>query len=132
MDARGDFDSFVKGGGKLTAQNTTTAPNPGDRTGHAVLSVGSHGGLHDLERLAEGGDLEQVQTSSEQQVAELDGLLLERRRSADDGCASDLRHGGRRYAERWMSGRTEAEERLRCLWEGGREDGYMRVCNWPW
>jgi len=80
--------------GRLTAQNTTTAPDPGDGTGHAVFPVGGHGGLHDLERLAEGGDLEQVQTGSEQQVAELDGLLLERR-SADDGCASDLRHDGR-------------------------------------
>jgi len=70
---------------QLTAQNTTTAPNPGNGTGHAVLPVGSHGGLHDLERLPEGSDLEQVQTGAEQQVAELDGLLLELSRDGDAG-----------------------------------------------
>ena len=70
---------------QLTAKNTTTAPNPSDGTGHAVLPVGSHGGLHDLERLPEGGDLEQVQASAEQQVAELDGLLLELSRDGDAG-----------------------------------------------
>lgn len=78
---------------RLTAQNTTATPDPCDGTGHAVFPVGRHGGLHDLERLAESGDLEQVQTGSEEQVTELDGLLLERR-SANNRCASDLRHVG--------------------------------------
>lgn len=39
--------------------------------------MGSHGGLDDLERLAEGGDLEHVEAGSEEQVGELDGLLLQ-------------------------------------------------------
>lgn len=70
---------------QLTAQDTTTAPDPGNGASHAILPVSGHGGLHDLERLPEGGDLEQVQTSAEQQVAELDGLLLELGRSRDVG-----------------------------------------------
>jgi hypothetical protein len=108
---------------RLTAQNTTTAPDPGNGTGHAVLPVGSHGGLHDLERLPEGGDLEQVQTGSEQQVAELDGLLLERR-SANNGCAGDLRHVGR-YAER-VDEWPDRGRRAASLREGKRI-GYMSV-----
>lgn len=61
----------------LTAKDTTTAPNPGNRAGHTVGTVGGHGGLHDLERLAQRRHLEQVQTRAQQQVAELDRLLLE-------------------------------------------------------
>jgi hypothetical protein len=70
--------TLLLGGVQLTAKDTTTAPNPSNGTGHAVLPVGSHGGLQDLQRLPKSSDLEQVQTSAEQQVAELDGLLLER------------------------------------------------------
>lgn len=74
--------------GALTAESTTTAPNPRNSAGHAVLSVRGHGRLHDLERLPEGGDLEQVQTRAQQQVGELDGLLLDlRRRGAGHGVA---------------------------------------------
>jgi len=40
--------------------------------------VGGHGGLDDLERLAEGGDLEHVEPGAQEQVGELDGLLLQR------------------------------------------------------
>lgn len=61
----------------LTAKDTTTAPNPGNRASHTVGTVGGHGGLHDLERLAQRRHLEQVQTRAQQQVAELDRLLLE-------------------------------------------------------
>jgi hypothetical protein len=48
--------------------------------------VGGHGGLGDLEGLAEGGDLKHVEAGSEEQVRELDGLLLQvGRRSGRDG-----------------------------------------------
>jgi len=105
---------------QLTAKNTTTAPNPSDGTGHAVLPVGSHGGLHDLERLPEGGDLEQVQTGAEQQVAELDGLLLQRGRGGE----FRRRHiGGWGMLSSWMCGRTEAGGRLRCLWRKWELEG---------
>jgi len=39
--------------------------------------VGSHGGLGDLQGLAEGGDLKHVEPGAEEQVGELDGLLLQ-------------------------------------------------------
>lgn len=61
----------------LTAKDTTTAPNPDNRASHTIGTVGGHGGLHDLERLAQRRHLEQVQTRAQQQVAELDRLLLE-------------------------------------------------------
>lgn len=67
----------------LTAERTTSTPDTAQRRGEAVTTVGSHGGLDDLEGLAKGGNLEQVQTCAEQQVGELDGLLLER--AARDG-----------------------------------------------
>lgn len=62
---------------KLTAQRTATGPDASQSGTEAITSVSSHGGLDDLERLAQSGDLEQVETSTEQQVGKLDGLLLE-------------------------------------------------------
>lgn len=61
----------------LTAEETTTGPDTTQRGGHAVAAVGRHGGLDDLERLAQGGDLEQVEAGSKEQVGELDGLFLQ-------------------------------------------------------
>lgn len=61
----------------LTTKDTTTSPNAAQGSAKAVATVGSHGGLDDLERLAERGDLEHVQTGAQQQVGELDGLLLQ-------------------------------------------------------
>jgi hypothetical protein len=84
--------TLLLGGVQLTAKNTTTAPNPSNGTGHAVLPVRSHGGLQNLQRLPKSRDLEQVQTSAEQQVAELDGLLLERS-GGGDGRHVDLGGG---------------------------------------
>ena len=81
---------------KRTAQNTTALPDAAEGGREAVSAVGGHGGLDNLEGLAEGGDLEEVQTGAEQQVGELDGLLLEalglRRGSRDTG--GDGGHGG--------------------------------------
>lgn len=118
------FAALSLGGVQLTAQNTTTAPNPGDGTGHAVLPVGSHGGLHDLERLPEGGDLEQVQTGAEQQVAELDGLLLERCRDGDAGSSGDGRHGVRRVrvSDEYVAGPRQEGGFVACR---ERATGYM-------
>lgn len=61
----------------LTSKRATATPDATEGSTEAVASVRSHGGLDDLERLAEGGDLEEIETSAEQQVRELDGLLLE-------------------------------------------------------
>lgn len=47
--------------------------------------MGSHGGLDDLKRLAQGGDLEHVEAGAEQQIGELDGLLLQLLRLAHGG-----------------------------------------------
>lgn len=62
---------------KLTAENTTTVPNAAKSSSETITSVRRHGGLDDLQGLAEGGDLEQVQTGAQEQVGKLDGLLLE-------------------------------------------------------
>lgn len=76
-----------KGGQQqLTAQNTSSTPDSCDSSSEAVTAVGGHGGLGDLERLTERGDLEHVQAGSEEQVAELDGLLLDLLRLDDGGC----------------------------------------------
>lgn len=61
----------------LTSKNTTAAPYPRHCTCKGVLSVGGHGRLDDFQRLSQSGDLEQVQPGTEEQVAELDGLLLD-------------------------------------------------------
>lgn len=76
----------------LTSKRATTTPDATEGSTKAVASVRSHGGLDDLERLAEGGDLEEIETGAEQQVGELDGLLLERllrqrRRHGSGGCS---------------------------------------------
>lgn len=71
----------------LTAQNTTARPDARHGAHHAVGPVGRHGRLHDLQRLAQGRDLEHVQTGAQQQVGELDGLLLEL------ACAAHARGG---------------------------------------
>lgn len=76
-----------------TTKETATAPDAANGRCKAVTTVGSHGGLGDLEGLAQGGDLKQVEAGAEKQVGELDGLLLELlrgRRSGSDGCG---RHG---------------------------------------
>ena len=65
-----------EGKGNLTAKKTTTAPNASESRRKGVTSVGSHSSLDDLERLAQRRDLEHVETSPKQQIAELDGLLL--------------------------------------------------------
>lgn len=65
------------GKGKLTASHTTTGPDAAQGGHEAVATVGSHGGLDDLEGLTQSGDLEQVKAGSEEQVGELDGLLLQ-------------------------------------------------------
>lgn len=75
---------------RLTAKHTTTTPYTAQGSREAVATVGSHGGLDDLERLAEGGDLEHVETGSEEQVGELDWLLLQL--IALRGRAGDGRH----------------------------------------
>lgn len=72
-----------------TAKDTTAAPDAADGRCEAVTTVGGHSGLGDLKRLAQGGDLEQVEAGAEKQVGELDRLLLERlrgRRSGGNGC----------------------------------------------
>lgn len=61
---------------KLTAENTASGPDASQGRSKAVATVSRHGGLDDLEGLAEGGDLEHVEASAEKQVGELDGLLL--------------------------------------------------------
>lgn len=60
-----------------TAKDTTAGPNTTEGGSHAVAAVGSHGGLDDLEGLAQGGDLKHVEAGSEEQVGELDWLLLQ-------------------------------------------------------
>lgn len=66
-----------EGVGVRTAEGTAAAPDAAEGRDEAVAAVGGHGGLDDLERLAEGGDLEQVEAGAEEQVGKLDGLLLE-------------------------------------------------------
>lgn len=56
--------------------------------------MSGHGGLDDFQRLAQRGDLEHVQTRAEEQVAELDGLLL------------NLLHRGRGRHHCWSGHRT--------------------------
>jgi len=73
-------------GARLTAQDAAALPDAAQSRAKAVAAVGGHGGLDDLERLAERRDLEQVEPGAEEQVGELDGLLLQRLL---------LRHGGR-------------------------------------
>lgn len=60
-----------------TAKDTTAGPDAAQSGSHSVATVGSHGGLDNLERLAKGGNLEHVEAGSEEQVGELDGLLLQ-------------------------------------------------------
>lgn len=43
-----------------TAKNTSASPDSSQGSSKAVTSVGSHGGLCDLERLAQGGDLPSI------------------------------------------------------------------------
>lgn len=76
-----------------TAKDTTTAPDAADGRCKAVTTVRGHSGLCDLKRLAQSGDLEQVEAGAEKQVGELDRLLLELlwgRSSGSNGCG---RHG---------------------------------------
>lgn len=61
----------------VETQDTATGPDAAEGGAEPVTAVGGHRGLDDLERLAEGGDLEHVETGAEQQVGELDGLLLQ-------------------------------------------------------
>lgn len=78
----------------VEAEDTTTGPDAAQGGHEAVATVGSHGGLDDLERLTESGDLEHVEAGSEEQVGELDRLLLqlllrERSRRGGDGGHDD-------------------------------------------
>lgn len=66
-----------------TAKDTTAGPNTSQRGSHAVAAIGSHGGLDDLQGLAQSSDLKQIEAGSEEQVGELDGLLLQ---LPGDGC----------------------------------------------
>ena len=61
----------------VEAEGTAAGPDAAEGGGEAVAAVGGHGGLYDLEGLAEGGDLEEVEAGAEEEVGELDGLLLE-------------------------------------------------------
>lgn len=76
--------------GLLTAKGTTSGPDTSQSLGEAVATVGSHGGLDDLQRLAERRHLKQVQAGAQEQVGELDGLLLQlvARGGAGDGGGS--------------------------------------------
>ena len=76
--------SFIS---SLTAKDTTTVPDAAKGRGKAIVAVGSHGGLDDLQGLAERGDLEEVETGTQKQVGELDGLLFQllRRWGRDGG-----------------------------------------------
>lgn len=90
--------------------------------------MGSHGGLDDLEGLAESGDLEHVETGSEEQVGELDGLLLQSRRRRDGGGGHDddgsLTEGG---PDQGISGASSQVLRVYMRTNrGGREGGTER------
>ena len=61
----------------VEAQDAATTPDAAESGAEPVTAVGGHCGLDDLEGLAEGGDLEHVETGTKQQVGELDGLLLQ-------------------------------------------------------
>lgn len=65
-------------GGVRTSQRATTSPYATQSGGETITAVGGHGGLDDLERLTQGGDLKHVEATPEEQVGELDGLLLQR------------------------------------------------------
>ena len=77
----------------VEANDTTARPDGLARLPHCLRPVGGHLGLKDLEGLAEGSDLEEVQTSAEQQVGELDGLLLQMRIPNGSGNVCDGNHG---------------------------------------
>lgn len=62
---------------QLTAEDTAAVPDTAQRHREAVPAMSRHGGLGDLQGLSEGGDLEHIEPGAQQQVAELDGLLLE-------------------------------------------------------
>lgn len=76
---------------RLTSQNAASAPDAPKSSQEPITAVGGHGGLGDLERLAQGGDLEHVETGAQQQVGKLDGLLLQLLRF----CAGRGRRDGR-------------------------------------
>lgn len=114
--------------GRLTAKDTTTAPDAADGSCHAVGTVSGHGRLYDFQGLTQGRDLEEVQASADcrhllarcdqsgradrrrtQQVAELDRLLLELGRSGNanlGGSGSSGAHASKDGSGR--QGRTEA------------------------
>ncbi len=52
----------------LTSKGTAATPDATEGGTKAVASVRSHRSLDDLKRLAEGSDLEEIETSAEQQV----------------------------------------------------------------
>jgi len=49
---------------RLTAKDTTTAPDATDGSSHAVGTVSGHGRLYDFQGLTQGRDLEEVQASA--------------------------------------------------------------------
>lgn len=60
-----------------TAKNTTATPDTAEGLAEGVTTMRGHGGLDDLQGLTESGDLKHVETGTQEQVRELDGLLLE-------------------------------------------------------
>lgn len=108
----------------VEAEDATTGPDAAQGGHEAVATVGSHGGLDDLKRLAEGGDLEHVEAGSEEQVGELDRLLLQlllrkRSRHGGDGGHDD---GGELTGGGPDQGKEGASS-LRLEWEKRRAEG---------
>ena len=59
-------DSSERGSRGRTAENTTSRPDTAQGRSKAVATVGGHGGLGDLEGLAEGGDFKHVEAGAEE------------------------------------------------------------------
>lgn len=49
----------------LTAKDATTVPDAAQGRRETIAAVGSHGGLDDLQWLAERGDLKEVETGTQ-------------------------------------------------------------------
>ena len=65
----------------LTSQNAASGPDAPKSSHETITTVGSHGGLDDLEGLTQASHLEHVETGAQEQVGKLDGLLLKLLRS---------------------------------------------------
>lgn len=80
--------------GELTPEDASTVPDAAQSSCHAIVTVGRHGGLDDLQGLTKSGDFEQIETGAEQQVGELDRLLLDLARRLGDRESRDGGGGG--------------------------------------